>query len=459
MYFYQELCYKKAALYIRCSTEEQVKYGDTLESQKADLLDFAKRHNMDIVDIYADEGTTARKKLKNRKQFQRMLEDVQNDKIEVIVFKCLDRWTRNIADFYKIQEILEKHNVVWATTTERYETATANGRLQLNIKLSVAQDEADRTSERIKYVLEHKVAMGQIITNRLPCWIKNVNKYPVVDEEMADIVVDAFEHFKTHRSKHGTRAYIYNKYGVMWSETTFRHILANTIAIGEYRGNPNWCKPIMSKELFDEVQKISKENAVKPSKVGREKIFAGMIKCRCCGGAMTAAHPRYKTQDGELKINTYYRCNKAVERWQCEHRNMINERVIEKYLLENIEKQIDEYIVDFEVQQKLIKNSKITKTATSLKEKQSRLNDLYVNGFIDLDKYKQDFENYQKQIDELEVPAPVSSPAKIDNMKKLLSGNWKDIYNGLSKEEKRILWQSVINRIEVDKDNKIFIIF
>ena len=68
---------KRPALYIRVSTEEQALRGYSLEAQLADLEAFAKENFMIITDRYIDAGTTARKKLKNRKEFQRMLSDVR----------------------------------------------------------------------------------------------------------------------------------------------------------------------------------------------------------------------------------------------------------------------------------------------------------------------------------------------------------------------------------------------
>lgn len=93
---------KRAALYIRVSSEEQVRHGFSLGEQRADLERYAQMHHYAVVDIYADEGTTARKSLQKRKELQRLLDDVRAGKIDIIVFKCLDRWFRNIRDYYKV---------------------------------------------------------------------------------------------------------------------------------------------------------------------------------------------------------------------------------------------------------------------------------------------------------------------------------------------------------------------
>ena len=96
---YPTIEYKTCALYVRCSKEEQAKFGDTIEAQIEDLKAFAKLHHLKIYAIYVDEGHTARKKYNKRKEFMRMLQDVELHKFEYIIFTKLDRWFRNIADF------------------------------------------------------------------------------------------------------------------------------------------------------------------------------------------------------------------------------------------------------------------------------------------------------------------------------------------------------------------------
>ena len=125
----------KAALYIRVSTEEQAKHGYSLSSQKQRLIEYCKEQNYMITDIYIDEGKTARTKLKNRTELLRLIEDAKQKKFNRIIIWRLDRWFRNIADYYKVQETLEANKVDWECSDEEYNTTTSNGRLHLNIKL------------------------------------------------------------------------------------------------------------------------------------------------------------------------------------------------------------------------------------------------------------------------------------------------------------------------------------
>ena len=103
----------RVALYVRVSTEEQKINGLSLDAQREALEKHAKEKGYRIVDIYADEGITARKQLSKRKELQRLLSDVKNDKIDLILVTKLDRWFRNIKDYYTVQDILEAHNCNW----------------------------------------------------------------------------------------------------------------------------------------------------------------------------------------------------------------------------------------------------------------------------------------------------------------------------------------------------------
>ncbi len=109
---------ERCAIYIRVSTTEQMMHGKSLEAQKEYLTNYAREHNMAVVGVYADEGKTARKELKKRKAIHSLLQDVEAGKIHAVIFWRIDRWFRNLSDFYKVQDILDNHNVRWISTSE-----------------------------------------------------------------------------------------------------------------------------------------------------------------------------------------------------------------------------------------------------------------------------------------------------------------------------------------------------
>src|SRR5690242_5241784 len=85
-----------------------------------------------------------------RPALQRLLEDVRAGKIDVIVVYKVDRLTRSLADFAKLVELFDQHNVSFVSVTQQFNTTTSMGRLTLNVLLSFAQFEREVTSERIR---------------------------------------------------------------------------------------------------------------------------------------------------------------------------------------------------------------------------------------------------------------------------------------------------------------------
>ena len=86
----------------------------------------------------------------DRPALQQLLEDVRAGKIDVIVVYKVDRLTRSLADFAKLVELFDQHDVSFVSVTQQFNTTTSMGRLTLNVLLSFAQFEREVTSERIR---------------------------------------------------------------------------------------------------------------------------------------------------------------------------------------------------------------------------------------------------------------------------------------------------------------------
>ena len=184
---------KRAALYIRVSTDEQAKHGFSLAEQKHDLEQYARAHHYNVVNVYADEGSSARKSITRRKGLQRLLDDVRAGQIDIILLQCLDRWFRNVRDFYKVQDVLDQHGVNWECTQEDYNTTTTNGRLMLNLKLSIAQNESDQTSDRIKYVHQGMLRKHEELSGNHPFGYEIKDKHLVIVEKERPVVEFIFQ--------------------------------------------------------------------------------------------------------------------------------------------------------------------------------------------------------------------------------------------------------------------------
>lgn len=236
---------KRCAIYIRVSTAEQMMHGKSLQAQREYLERYADEHDMVIAGVYADEGKTARKELKKRKAIHSLLEDVKTGKIDVIIFWRLDRWFRNLSDFYKVQDILDEHDVHWISVSEPgINMETRDGRLQLNVVLSIGQNEVDTTSERIRFVNEASIRQGKLIFGdaNMPLGYKSGTvdgrKCMVKDPDTEHMVEDLFRYFQKHQSKTGTVKYMQDKYDTDFSYSMLRTMLSSEFYKGTYRGFP-----------------------------------------------------------------------------------------------------------------------------------------------------------------------------------------------------------------------------
>lgn len=442
----------RVALYIRVSGEEQKIKGLSLEAQQERLEAYAKERGWVIVGVYIDAAKTARKNIHKRAEFQRMIEAVKRDEVDVLLFCRLDRWFRSVADYYKVMEILEAHNCNWVTSDEEYNTSTANGRLYINVKLSIAQNEADIDGERIDVVFDSKIAHGTVLSGNCPFgYTTNSEKRLEIVPKNADIVRDAYNYFESVISQRATKKYIRERYGVNWGDSAFRHILSEKLYTGVYdrggRYNDNFCPPIISKEQFERVQILLSRNA-RSAPSGRVYIFTSILKCAECNCSLVG-RMAYKRNN-----LYYYRCNQHFQRGRCNHKKEIREDYLEEWLFANLAEELERCKLDWEVKAAKKKRTLSSTDKAAIKHKLQKLKELYVNDLIDLEEYKKDYQIYTSALNQMPEPTD-EKPPDFSAVEKLLQNNFKEIYETLTREEKRTLWRSAIKEIRIDSENNI----
>lgn len=405
-------------LYIRVSGQEQAIKGLSLEAQQENLEEYARERGWVIVGTYIDAAKTARKRMYKRTNFLRMLEDVKQDKVDLILFTRLDRWFRSVADYYKVMEILDAHNCGWLTTQEQYDTTTAGGRLYINLRLSIAQNEADLCGERIGVVLDSKVKHGTVVSGKIPFGYRiNKEKRLEIVPQDAAIILDAFEHYRSSVSVRATAAYIQLTYGLNWDNIRCRRNLCQTLYIGHYesngRVNPNFCPPIVPRDLYDDVQKLLSNN--------------------------TKANP----------------CPQHYSRRTCGHKKQIRETAVEEWLFTFLGDELEKQRLEWEVKEARRKQAAASVDRAAIRRKLSRLKELYVNEMIDLEEYRRDYELYTTQLAERTAPSAEEERPSFEAIEAILETGFRKIYDGLEREEKRTLWRSVIKEIHVDKERQI----
>lgn len=422
-------------LYIRVSGQEQAIKGLSLEAQQEDLEEYARERGWVIVGVYIDAAKTARKRLGKRTNFLRMLEDVKQDKVDLILFTRLDRWFRSVADYYKVMEILDAHNCGWLTTQEQYDTTTAGGRLYINLRLSIAQNEADLCGERIGVVLDSKVKHGTVVSGKIPFGYRiNEEKRLEVVPENAAIILDAFEHYRSTVSVRATAAYIQRTYGLNWDNIRCRRNLCQTLYIGHYesngRVNPNFCPPIVPRDLYDDVQKLLSNNT-KANPTGRVFLFTSILICAECGHRLAGLQTGY---------GPYYRCPQHYSRRTCDHKKQIRESAVEEWLFTFLGDELEKQRLEWEVKEARRKQAAASVDRAAIRRKLSRLKELYVNEMIDLEEYRRDYELYAAQLTERTIPAVGEERPNFEAIEAILETGFRKIYDGLEREEKRTLW-------------------
>lgn len=436
----------RCALYDRVSTENQAENGISLDTQKDALTEYARSHGYEIVGYYSDEGITARKKMQNRKELLRLLDDVKRGRVDLILVTKLDRWFRNIKDYHNTQAILEAHGCNWKTIFEDYDTSTSNGRFAINIMLSVNENECDRDSERIKSVFAYKKKNREYVSGAPAYGYTTANKKLVKDPNTQHIVEDIISYYFTSYSKRGTVSYIHEKYGKdAPSEYKINRILGGckTYA-GELYGIPGYCEPYLSPEQYRKIQSVSDSKTYPHT--NEVYLFSQLVRCPACGTAMTGFTKKQKLKNGGTGQYKRYRCYK---KFQNRHGSAcISESVIEDYLLHHVVPSLDDRIYQIESHQKTARRNHSEK----IKAEMSRLNILFQKGRISEEYYDGQYEHLEKKLrDELErnSAAPLEAYRGIRSQ---LSGDWIELYQKLDAEHKRTFWKNFIREIQIDPE-------
>lgn len=436
---------KRVALYIRVSTEEQVRHGLSLGEQTESLMNYAKEHHYTVVDLYEDAGISARKPYTKRPALLRLLDDCKSGMIDLILFIKLDRWFRNVAQYYKVQELLDQYRVNWAATQEDYETETASGRLKVNIMLSVAQDEADRTSERIKFVFAGKRAKGQPTCGKHPMGIKIENSHYLPDPEYIDAIQDMFRQYIQCQSLCALSRYMRETWGIDRSYNRYKEYIANRLYMGEAFGVKNALTPIVSEETFTLANQILAQRSTRYSSTRPDRVylFSNLLNCAECGHRMSAYY-------NPARNAKYYRCQRHNESSHlCPHKRNIREEKLEDYLRREVYSILERNYIHLQAEQQKQMKSKIS--PEKIQAKLDRLKTLYVDGLIDLEEYKADQSTLKQQLLTAQKIRPIKKP-DFEKIKTQLEN-----YDNLTYTSKKAFWFSILSEIRVDNNLTFFV--
>ena len=466
---------KLCGIYMRVSTEDQAREGFSLPEQKERLEAYCKFNGYKIVEYYTDAGISA-KTGNHRPEYDRMLEDGKQGKINMIIALKLDRITRSTRDWETLMDYLEKYNINIAFVNDDINTTTANGKMVSRIMMSVSQNEIERTSERTIIGLEGAIKQGHIPA-RAPLGYKHIDKKLVPDPLTKDIVIRIYNLYFEGLT-YNTIAKLFNKEKVLdktnWKDTSILKIITNVIYKGDYiqgkttrnpRYFPDVVEPIVSKELWDSCQVQKKKNQRNYMR-SQTYIFLQKLKCPKCGRILAGGASHKIKAD---KWYYYYRCEKC--------RGNIREHEIEdsiKELLSDIfeyDSVVNEFFLP--VLQNKIHNPKedFEKEITNLNNKKIRIRKAYIDELFTEEEYKEEtniienkIKDLQKKILENEQVSKLNLSVDdilvkrdmdfINSIKlPILYNAFVDSWDGLEREEKAEIVMKYIDDIELELVN------
>ena len=440
----------------RVSTEEQALHGYSMAAQEESLVQYARERGYKIVGIYRDAGFSARKPIMKRPAMLELLEDVKAGKIDRILFIKLDRWFRNVREYHKVQAVLEDNNVTWQATMEDYNTATADGRLKVNIMLSVAENEADRTSERIKFVLSAKTRKGETIFRESNCpfgykaeQIDGV--WRLVKNPETEDAVNAYIQAARDYSMSKAVSVANGEYGLHRTYAMWAKVLRDEIYTGSYKGIADFCPAYLSKEEQDAI--LDPIRRIKKTQHDRVYLFSGLLKCPLCGCKLTS---RFCGSRG--KEYYYYRCQKSKVSKLCDYPHEIPEVKIEEYLLSTVRQELEKFSTEAELQQAKPKIKKNKNTKAKLQEQLRRLNVAYIAGNMSDSEYEEATAALKAKLAEADEITHQEKKPDTEALRAFLNTDFESIYLTLDKENKRRLWRSIISEIKVSGNEVVGIV-
>ena len=308
----EENSIKRVCAYARVSSaseDQSLSYFNQVEYY-TNLIN--SRPDWKMVDIYADNAKTGTKKV-SRPDFNRMIQDCKDRKIDIILTKSVSRFARNTYDCMNIVNELKEYGVSIRFEAENLDTSKEQDIQSISTYAAMAQSESESTALNARISIRQKMQMGTFIQTNPPYGYCYDNRELKINEEQAKIVKRIFESYVSGRSTvkiadELMNENIINKLGkVHWTPSGISYILRNVrykgdallqksfkadfpykkhINTGEldkyYIRNAN--EPIVSEELFDTANRLIEKNKEKHCKKsdGEKSIFSKMIYCENC---------------------------------------------------------------------------------------------------------------------------------------------------------------------------------
>ena len=276
---------RRCAIYTRKSSEEGLEQDfNSLHAQREGCEAFIKSQHGEgwrLVRAAYDDGGLSGGTME-RPALQRLLADIRERVIDVVVVYKVDRLTRSLADFAKMVELFDAHAVSFVAVTQQFNTTSSMGRLTLNVLLSFAQFEREVTGERIRDKIAASKRRGMWMGGTVALGYDVSDHRLVINPAEAETVKGIFQRYlelrsvrllkddldrrgiisKIRLSRNGNRSG-----GKAFSRGALYELLSNPVYIGEIRHrkerHPGQHEPIVERELWERAQRQLRDQAAR----------------------------------------------------------------------------------------------------------------------------------------------------------------------------------------------------
>lgn len=485
------------AAYCRVSTDKEDQLN-SLETQKEFFLEYTKRTGDNLIKLYADEGISGTK-IKNRKEFQRMLADAEKGLFDMVVVKDISRFARNTVDLLQSVRKLKALGIETQFLTANM-TSMGNSEFVLTIFGALAQEESANTSKRIKFGKKMNAEKGRV-PNIVYGYDKTIGDYfnLSINEEEAKVICQMYKWYTDEGFGGAKIANMLNDRGIKtkrgnnWSQNSVCRILTNEIYTGKIingkeeiadfltgqrkeKDESEWLvtvRPelrIIDDETFDKAQDILKGRhgsfKITHERQSNKYLFSTLIKCKECGWSFRRTVRQYK--------NTYVRwvCSGHNGRGadSCPNAVTVDEeeliQVLQEYfqdVLSKKKKVIDHVIREFQrvykaKDENIEYEKELNAELNKLRKSREKYMDMYTDDLISREELNEKIGGMRKEIERLENELKMVSYhlTKGEQLEAVLNNTFKemeditDVHEMTNTQLKRL-----IQKIEVDKDGNV----
>ena len=374
----------RAGLYLRLSKDDdQAGESFSIGTQRSILMDYCQSNQYEVSNIYIDDGYSGMNF--DRPGFQRLLSDIEQGLINMVITKDLSRLGRDyIMTGYYSEIYFQSKGVRYIAIGDNFDTEKSNNEIA-PFKNILNEMYARDISKKIKAAKHQQAKQGLFIGSQTPYGYRkdpDNSHHLIVDEEPAQavrlifslaeqglgniaiakelhtrqIVTPAVYKFQNGDARYANYTPVRSGNICRWEASTIGQILNNRIYTGELASlktevancktkqrtnvpreqqiiTPEAHEAIISREQFERVQQLRQEKSC-PANRHRENLFRGKLFCECCGHPLTISKKQLKERNADIYLCMYHYAHPEV----CSQTHRVYHDMLYPYVLQELQK-------------------------------------------------------------------------------------------------------------------------